>query len=262
MQLGICCELGRLHEAAEAGFAFAEIKVGDLMQAENETVLSEVVERIRSSPLPVQAANGFLPGRMKVTGPEVDHASLREYMEKALGRMSRAGISVVVFGSGRARALPEGFSESEGWDQLTQAARMAAEIGDCHGVTIVMEPLYRSACNFFNEVAQGIRLVDRVNHPRLQLLADLFHMHAVDEPFSHLQEAGARLKHVHLATPAIPETGPGTEYDFEGFFHGLREAGYSGRVSIEDNPGLLANSEPPLTAVYQAMIRFLEEKMP
>lgn len=138
---------------------------------------------------------------------------------------------------------------------------MAAEIGDRYGITIVMEPLFKRACNFFNRVDQGVALVDRVGHSRLGLVADLFHMQAEAEPMANLVEAGARLGHIHLATPAIPEPGEGTMYDFAAFFQALRAGGYDGRASVEDNPGLLSKYQPPLTPIYRAMIAFLSGMM-
>ncbi len=261
MQLGICTGLAGLHDAAEAGFVFAEISAGALMNVESDVAFAEVAARIRNAPLPVEAANCFLPGTLKVTGLDVDMTAVRLYMDKVLRRAGEAGLSIMVFGSGGARRLPEGFSEEAGWEQLTEVARMAAEIGDRYGVTIVMEPLFKPACNFFNRVDQGVIFVDRVNHPRLKLLGDLFHMQAEAEPLENLIDAGARLGHIHLATPSIPATGDGTRYDFKAFFEALRAAGYDGRVSVEDNPGLLAKHKPPLTPVYREIIKYLNGMM-
>lgn len=260
MKLGLCVGLDRLQEAADAGFTFAEIAVSELLAAPDDAAFAKVADRIRAAPLPVEAANCFIPAELKVTGPDVNMPALRRHMEKALERAGHSGLSIVVFGSGGARRLPEGFPAERGWAQLADAARMAADIGGRHGVTIVMEPLLKRACNFFNRVDQGAAFVDRVGHPRLRLLADLFHMQAEAEPMVDVANAGARLAHIHLATPALPETGPGTEYDFEGFIAALRKAGYDGRLSVEDNPGLLHKHQPPLTPVYRAVIAYLVER--
>ena len=140
--------------------------------------------------------------------------------------------------------MPEGFDDvKRAWEQLADAARLAAEIAAKYGVLIAMEPLYKSACNFFNRVDQGSAFVDRIAHPNLKLLADLYHVAAENEPLSNIAAAGARLAHIHVATPSIPETREGVDYDFQGFFHALKQAGYDGRVSVEDNPGLLRNAK-------------------
>lgn len=260
MRFGICTGLERFREAAEAGFDFAEISVGTLLPAQDEAAFAPVAEQLRSAPLPVEAANCFIPGEFRVTGPRVDPPALRSHMHRVLQRAGKVGIAVVVFGSGGARRLPEGFPPERGWEQLDAAARMAAEIAESHGVTIVMEPLLKRACNFFNRVGQGADMVDRIAHPCLKLLADLYHVQAEGEPFENIAAAGNRLGHIHLATPAIPATGEGIHYDFAGFFEALRAAGYDGRVSVEDNPGLLPNHEPPLTPVYRAILAFLKQQ--
>jgi hypothetical protein len=61
---------------------------------------------------------------------------------------------------------------------------------------------------------------------------------------------------VHLATPSLPETAEGADYDFAGFFKALRAAGYDGRVSVEDNPGLLGKAASKKDAFF-AISRFL-----
>ena len=133
---------------------------------------------------------------------------------------------------------------------LAEAARLAADIAARHNMTIVMEPLLKRACSFFNRVDQGAAFVDRVGHPRLRLLVDMFHMDREQEPFADVVAAGKRLAYIYLATPSIPETAEGLAYDFTGFFAALRQAGYNDRVSVEDNPGLLAKSKLPRVDAY------------
>lgn len=260
MRFGICTSTDNADQAAAAGFEFIEITVSELMRPEAGHAFTSWAERVRTAPAPVEVANCLIPGHLKVTGPDVDTAALRLYLEQIMPRAAAAGVTVVVFGSGSARRLPDGFPPARGWEQLADAARLAAEIGDDHGVTVAMEPLFTRACNFFNRVDQGAALVDRVGHPRLQLLADLFHMAAENEPFDSVTAAAARLAHIHVATPALPETGEGPVYDFAHFFAALRAAGYDGRVAVEDNPGLLTAHPAPLTPVYRAILTFLRRE--
>ena len=162
----------------------------------------------------------------------------------------------MLFRSGGARRLPDGFPPERGRRQLIDAARLAAEIADRFDITIVMEPLFRKATNTLNSVEEGIAFVDAVTHPRLRLLADLFHMHAEHEPFAHLPQAGARLAHMHLATPSLPETGAGPDYDYPAFVAAVRQARYTSRFSVEDNPGLFRGQDDLLPA-YRAVVAHL-----
>lgn len=257
MRLGICIAPDALADAAAAGFDFAETAVWTLAPGKSEAEFAPLRAAMLAAPIRMEAFNCFLPGELKVVGPAVDLVPVRRHMEIVLRRAGEVGAKIVVFGSGGARQLPENFPAQRGWEQLAEAARLAGDIAARHGITVAMEPLCRRGCNFFNRVDEGAAFVDRVGHAGVRLLADLFHMAEDREPFAHLAAAGARLAHVHLATPSLPETAPGPDYDFAGFFDALRRAGYGGRVSVEDNPGLLGRSKLPRIEAFRAVRNFL-----
>lgn len=257
MKLGIFTSVDALPDAAAAGFDFAELPVSSLAPEKDEADFALIGQRIRSASLRVEVFSIFLPGKLKVTGPAVDLEAVRRHMEVALRRAAEVGAVMMVFGSGGARKIPEGFSVERGWSQLAEAARMAADIADRYGMTLAMEPLLKRACNFFNRVDQGIAFVDRIGHPRLRLLADIFHMHKEQEPFAHIVTAGKRLAHIHVDTPSLPETAEGVKYDFQEFFAALRQAGYADRVAVEDNSQLLAKSPGPRCDTYRAIREYL-----
>ncbi len=259
MRLGICIGPEALADAAAAGFDYGETSIWALAFDKGEAEFAPLRAAMLAAPIRMEAINCFLPGELKVTGPSVDLGPVRRHMELVLRRAAEVGAQIMVFGSGGARKLPEGFPPERGWEQLAEAARLAADIAGRHGMTIAMEPLCRRACNFFNRVDQGAAFVDRVGHPRLRLLADLFHVADVQEPLADIAAAGNRLAHVHLATPSIPETAPGMAYDFPGFFAALRRAGYDGRASVEDNPGLLGKSKRARVEVFRAVREFLKQ---
>ncbi|NLL82906.1 MAG: sugar phosphate isomerase/epimerase [Lentisphaerae bacterium] len=260
MRFGICVAQDKMADVAAAGFDFCELSVYELLEPADGAEFAAWAEKIRNAPAPVEAVNAFFTGGLRVTGPDVDYKLLESHIEKTMRRAGIAGIKIVVFGSGGARKLPDGYPVEKGWQDLATVARMAAEYGAIHGVTTAMEPLLKKACNFFNTVAQGSDFVDRVNHPNLQLLGDLFHMADNGESFTDLINAGDRLAHIHVATPSLPETGDGIAYDFDSFFDALRQSGYDGRITVEDNPGLLWKIEPPLTDAYRAILNFVRAK--
>jgi D-psicose/D-tagatose/L-ribulose 3-epimerase len=257
MRLGICTSPDSLADASAAGFDFAELACSFLLPEQDETAYTPVRQALRAAPIPVEAFNVFLPSRLKVTGPEVNPQAVAAYMDLVLRRASEAGATIMVFGSGGARQAPDGFPVEIARNQFVAAARLAGEIAARHGMTVVLEPLLKRACNLFNRTEQGIVYVDRVNHPRVRLLTDLYHMSWEAEPFDNLVKAGTRLAHIHLATPSLPETGSdnGPLYDLAGFLGALRRAGYEGRLSVEDNPGLLGKTNLPRAEVYAAVRR-------
>lgn len=263
MRIGICCGLGQLATAKAAGYEYAEMAVtGVLVPEAPEADYAPNRAAVLASPIPVEAFNCFVPGHIKVTGPDVDLAKVEAYMDVALRRSAECNVGIVVFGSGGARSMPEGYSKPKARVQYLDAVRIAGDLGAKYGVTIVLEPLVSWACNVFNLVCEGAAFVDTLEHPNVKLLTDLFHFEAGGEPYANIVAAGARFGHVHLATPSIPETGEGKIYDFTGFLNALRLAGYDGRISVEDNPGLLGKTGGNYPQAITAVRAFVESQLP
>src|SRR5690606_26144840 len=84
------------------------------------------------------AANCFLPGGLKVTGPDVDHARLAAYADTAFHRAASLGIRFIVFGSGGARQIPDGWPHAEGFEQFIRALEICAPLAQKHGVVLVV----------------------------------------------------------------------------------------------------------------------------
>lgn len=259
MRFGICVGVDAITAAAEAGFDYVEMGAPLLYPDKDEAAFAELRRQVEKAPIRVEAYNVFLPGTVKVTGPTVDLKAVEAHMRVVLRRARLTGASIMVFGSGGARKTEPGFPVDKAWEQLARAARLAAELAAQNEMTVVMEPLRPGACSFFTQVGQGIDFVDKVNHPRLQLLADLFHVHYAGEPLENVARAGRRLAHTHLATPSVPPL-PKAEaaFDFPGYFAALARAGYEGRMTVEDNPGLLRDVKPPYTPVFRAIRECLD----
>jgi sugar phosphate isomerase/epimerase len=154
--------------------------------------------------------------------------------------------------------MDAGETPDRAWEQLAEAARIVADAAATCDMVIAMEPLAPPACNFFTHVEQGAQFVDRIDHPRLKLLADLYHVQKSAEPVTNVGRAGRRLAHIHLATPTVAGLSlPPEPFDFAGFFKALRTAGYDGRVSVEDNPGLLGKAPRPLAPTFKAIREYL-----
>ena len=64
--------------------------------------------------IPLAASMSFVPGAIKLTGPDVDPAKQMSYVTGLLGRLNKLGVKVVVFGSGGARRVPRRVLEGRG----------------------------------------------------------------------------------------------------------------------------------------------------
>ena len=231
--VGLCVKLADLEVAGNAGYDYAEVsaqEVSGLGDAEFEAL----VARVKALPVPVRAANVFLPGTLKVTGPQVDAARQAEVVERVMTRLSALGVKTLVFGSGKAREVPEGFSREEAFSQLVAFGRLAAAAAERKGIVIVLEPLRRQETNIINTEAEGLKLVEAVGRPSFQILVDFYHLTLEGEDPAVLVQSGSRLRHVHVANPTgrvFPREE--SEAAYAPFFARLREIGYSGGVSVE-----------------------------
>ncbi len=215
----------------DAGFDFAEIGVGMVMRLSDEDF-----DRCVSDLLPIRAANSFIPFHFHIVSDgAVDNGSpLVEYLEKALYRMSRLGVKVVVFGSGGARRIPEGMERADGHEYIKKFLRIAGDIAAKNGVMIAIEPLRECECNAINYSFEGEKLAKDVSHPSIAYLADAFHMAEGGEPADSLESAETLPIHIHISE-APDRTRPGChggEYLSE-FAASLKRTAYDGMISVE-----------------------------
>jgi sugar phosphate isomerase/epimerase len=191
--------------------------------------------RILSASVPAATMCGFLPDPhnlgLMVVGPDVDPARLRSYSTRIFDRMQRAGVELMVFGSGTARTIPTDFRRDRAMAQLREFVDLCADLAEPRGLKFVIEPQNRTDTNLIHTVPEGMHIVEQVNRPCVRVMADFFHMRLNDEPLDDLIAAGPNLIHGHIAEPGRgrPRTTPS---DHAAFFQTLRQAGFDARVSV------------------------------
>lgn len=237
MRLGMCTTPDNLELAAELGFDYIECSVTYIANMEQEA-FDALAAKKPGFPIPILKCNGFLPGTVRVVGPEIDQAAKEAYLVKAFTRLNALGVKTVVFGSGGARAVPEGWSHVEAWRQLIEFLKELIPYCEKYDICIALEPLRRKECNILNLVSEGTILSAVVDHPRIGVLGDTFHMLVGNEPWAAFKYAGEKLLHVHTSQPTAdmdqriyPVEGDGMDY--AGFINVLKEMNYQGDVSIE-----------------------------
>jgi len=229
MQFGVCTGIENAEFARSAGFTFVEPTVRSLHNSKDFSVIQA---SHAAAGLPTPTFNVFVPGDLKITGPAVDLAQLQVYVAESLRRVKSVGGELVVFGSGGARNIPDGFSRDAAWQQIIDFLRMAADECEKSGVSIAIEPLNRKESNVINSVAEGVRLAKAVDRPSIRVLADLYHMEEDAEPTDTVVENAAWLTHVHVADSGRLAPGTGS-YPYAEFFGYLKSTGYRGRIAVE-----------------------------
>jgi sugar phosphate isomerase/epimerase len=222
-------------DSREAGFDYVEASVPNLVRpSDPEEAFEETLASYRAAGLPIESANLFLPRELRCTGPDaVPMERLAEYADTVCRRLAAAGVPILVFGSGGARKLPEGWPKEKADGQFVALLSRIGPIAGRHGVKIAVEPLARVECNYLNTVDEGAALARASGSPAVGVLADCYHWARNEETAETILAAKGVLLHAHLAT--LPgRKAPGVEpYDFVPFFRALAAAGYDGRVSIE-----------------------------
>jgi sugar phosphate isomerase/epimerase len=195
--------------------------------------------------IPTPAANLFLPATLKVTGPDVHPDEQMQHVHKAFTRLATLGTEIVVFGSGGARRVPDGFSQSEALSQLVDFGRRAAREARANGITITIEPLRKQETNIINTAAEGLDLVDAIGDPNFQLMIDFYHLAVEHEDPAIVFKAKDHIRHLHMANPqgrVFPQAWD--EFDYAPFFANLRAIGYNKRISVEASTTDLAQQGP------------------
>lgn len=227
IRFGYCCAPEETALYAEAGFDFFECNASAVLCQD------DYKERIANAALPCLSANCFIPGNLKITGKNVDRAALMAHAEKVITRAGECGIPAIVFGSGGARDVPEGFSVEKAAAQILDFVRDLIPVLEKSGVTLVLEPLGIPDSNIINSVGAGAALVNRVDHLNVKLLADSYHFYKSDNALESLAWNAPHLRHIHVATSPDRQAPGMQEWDLTEFFSVLKHSGYSCGISVE-----------------------------
>ncbi len=225
MKIGACISVDRLETAARIGFDYAELAV-TAVNSLSETQL----KALKASPIPIETFNCLFPGDLPLIQSE--DAQIRSYLNPAFEKLASIGGKLVVFGSGGARRIPEGYPYREALKRMVHVVRLIGDAAKEYRLTVVIEPLRFEETNFIHTLAEGAALAAAADHPNVGLLLDTFHFWSNHEPVSQIGLI-RDIDHVHIAS--IHRTAPEVEElpVYQEVFDQLKASGYEGRMSIE-----------------------------
>ena len=233
--VGVAAGIDRAATLKPMGVAFLTAGVSDVLMPDKDDAAFEAMRvRIKELPLPVLACNGFIrPAHLRCVGPDANPAEVLVWAETAFRRLAAIGGKFIVFGSSGARRLPDGWPRERADDQFVDLLARMGPLAEKHGVTVVLEQLQESECNYINRIGQAAALIRRANHSHVRLLADLYHMSRVKDRPEDLKKAMDVIVHIEIAEHE-KRTAPGVAGDdFRAFFRVLIDAGYRGAINIE-----------------------------
>lgn len=245
MQFGICTTVENSALVKAAGWGFVEERVDLLIQGLVPDSDWIGAQRAAKSVLPVPAANVLVPPVVKITGPNANIEQLRSYMTTVLDRCVQIGIKTLVFGSGGARKVPEGFDQGQARKQIIEFLRLIAPMLQQRGILLVVEHLNAGETNIILSVEEAMTYVRELDHPNVKCLLDTYHFWLSKERMDSIAPALPWIKHVHVSDV---DRHPPKNGDYRSIFAILKEGGYSGPISVEaihfdierDGPRVLA----------------------
>jgi D-psicose/D-tagatose/L-ribulose 3-epimerase len=223
-----------IENLAKYGFDYVELPLAEMMEL-SDAEFESLKERVSKTGIRCETCNNFFPGTIRLTGDNTDMNQIMDYVQRALARAASLGVQYVVFGSGKAKNVPEGFSLEEGYKQVVALLKKVGPIARNNNITIVIEPLRKAECNLINSFEEGVRLSKDVADDNVKVLVDFYHLTEEKEPVQNIITYGKEfLRHVHMANShgrVYPESID--EDNYKPFIEALKTIGYEGRVSCE-----------------------------
>jgi sugar phosphate isomerase/epimerase len=229
---------GSLDQAAilkEAGAEFLTESVGSfLVPDQPDAVFEKNLAKLATSPLPILACNSFIrPSNLHCIGPDANHGPILDWSDTAFRRLKQTGGQFIVFGSGGARKLPDGWPQEKADAQFVTLLKAMGNLAEKHAIIVVVEQLRAEECNFINRIERAATLIRSAGHPHVRVLADLYHMRRMGDTPADLKAAMDVVVHVEVAEKETRSYPGISGDDFRPFFQILRESRYTGAISIE-----------------------------
>jgi len=221
--------------ASRYGFDGIEIHLRDPHDVDWE----EMVELCRRYSLPVTTlGTGMAAGMDGLTFTD-PAAGVRiravERVKEHIRLAARLG-SAVTIGvlNGRLGSNPE--QAAQGREHHIACLKECCHAAADAGVSLLLEPLNRYECDWFNTTADALSIIAQLGFANLKYLADTFHMNIEEVNIAaSMRRAGSVLGYIHLVDSN--RCGPGQGHlSFGEVLNALVDVGYDGYLSLECLP--------------------------
>jgi len=237
IRIGVCTGPENAALLKEAGCDYVEAGVGSFLKPDNAEWTPPI--DLETLPLRIESYNGFLPGNLKITGPDVDLERLKTYVTRACERAKRVGSSIIVWGSGGSRKIPDGWDRAKAEEQYVAALGLAGPIAAARGLTLALEPLPTRETNIANTTVEAMRYIRKAEAEGIALMVDLRHFTTMNELLENLDACKNLLVHSHVGDPlSNPDR-------LKQQLGRLKANGYAARMSIEGGVKDLKNGLKP-----------------
>ena len=249
-ELGIVAPVEQDSIIYAAGFKMIGEAVGKMLYPNiTEEQFQVNLAKMKAAKCRVFMCNIFFSGRIKIVGPEATDQRVLGYVDTVMSRARRAGLSMIVLGSGGARRIPEGYDVQKAQAEFIVLCRKMADIARKYKMMIALENLEKTESNFITSLQWAAEVVRAVNHPNFKLNADIFHMMREGEGPQSIINAGDLLVHSEIAEK-LRRSLPGVlGDDFKPYLRALKKVSFKGHLFIEGNTNVPA-TDIPLSFTY------------
>jgi sugar phosphate isomerase/epimerase len=254
--IGIICEAEKDSLVYASGYRYVEESIGRSFSplTLDWSKFQQRLTLLKQTRTTVYACNLFIPGKLKLVGPDHNQQAVLDYVDTVMHRCKLAGIKFVVLGSGEARKVPPGFDSVLARKQFVDVVGKMALLAEKQGIIIAMENLNRSETNFGNSVLDVLAIAKEINRPGFKVTADIYHMLREDESAQSIKTAGTWLVHCHIAEEKERAYPGKNAEDFYAYFAALRDIGFTGKIMMECGWKDLATEAPVAMKYLQAQL--------
>ena len=226
----------KIRQIAEAGYDYIEAPLANLVCASDDEV-REFLKALEKYSIPCTAANMLFPCNMRLTGEGFNASVIEDYLNVAFERAQEVGIETVVFGSGAARRIPDGFDRNVALEQIKEVCmHYLSPVARKNGITVAIENLNSGETNLFNTVSETADFVGGIACDNIKVLCNNFQMVLEQEEYSVIRKIGKNgiIALAHVANPdRIGFPTVNDPHDYSEFFDSLKNVGYEGGITVD-----------------------------
>ena len=190
-----------------------------------------------------------------MTSPEADVRKKTSAYFAELARLcADLGGKIMVCGSPQQRNLLPGVSPEKAMDYAEEVFSAFIPELEKTDTVFAIEPLAPAETDFLTTAGETMKLIKRINHPRIQLHLDCKAMSSEKTPIPELiRKYHKNMVHFHANDPNLRGPGMG-DLDFVPVFEALKEVDYGGWVSVE-----VFDYEPGRENITKKSIAYMKE---
>jgi len=235
-EIGIIAPLEQDSLAYTSGFRMIGESVGRMLSPSlTEDQFLENLQRMKRARCKVVLCNIFFPGSIKIAGPDVNDSRVLSFADTVFSRAKRAGIGLIVLGSGSARRIPDNYDTSRAKRDFVGLCRKLSKVAAKYDIMIALESLQSAETNFLISLNAAAEIVRAVDHINFRLNADIFHMLRQGESPQSIIDAADILIYCEIAEKQTRSLPGVMGDDFKPWLRALRKTKYKGHIFIEGN---------------------------